>query len=375
MDILEPTVGGIIRKVIPTAPKKQRLSFEMRKGAYVDLPKAGLQRLFFSISVSMTKGQGDVDLDIAAVFMSKDNKCVGCCYFDKTLLWGVTHSGENECDEDISIDLRKVPKKVDQIFIVVNLTGVQGSVSFHELAGAFCKVTDQNIKEVANFALKNEEANEGKGLVVCRLLRVAKRWELQALGRFCKGSTWKACVPAVKAIVSEDRLAAIAATLSPTPTQAESTATTPTPAPAEEPAIPAPALRRRAERRATQRKNTGLFEVKVVGEEPVAESVPARRGVSRGDIRRRTKALDAKVKDMLHSELQEEVLSDVFSGDDGGESEVSIAGPEQEIAQPVKQETDYLKTEDAIAMTEDHTAAKDSATSRGCQDGTDCRCQ
>eukprot|EP00930_Biecheleria_cincta_P069013 TRINITY_DN5680_c0_g1_i1.p1 TRINITY_DN5680_c0_g1~~TRINITY_DN5680_c0_g1_i1.p1 ORF type:complete len:527 (+),score=93.45 TRINITY_DN5680_c0_g1_i1:88-1668(+) len=365
MDILEPTIGDLIRKVIPTAPKQQTLSFQMRKGAIVDLPMSGLQRLFFSISVSMAKGQESVDLDIAAVFMNKENKSIGCCYFDKTLLWGVTHSGENDCDEDISVDLRQVPKKVDQIFIVVNLTGAKGSVSFNKLAGAFCKVTDQNLKDIANFNLKNETADEGKGLVVCRLWRVEKRWELQALGRFCKGSTWKGCVPAIKAIIAEDR----EETPSSVPKNGKPNAATPTAA-TEELAL----RRRRSERRASAKKNTGLFAVKMMGEDPVVDKLPAQRG----DIRRRTRPLDAKVKEMLQSQQQQEdMLSDVFSSGNGGSDAecetIANARPEQEKAQPVKQEAEDFQTAEARTLTEDQVTAREPTTV--CQEYTPCRCQ
>merc|ERR1719210_1906350 len=38
MDILEPTLGGIIRRTIPSAPKRMKVAFAMEKGAVVDLP-------------------------------------------------------------------------------------------------------------------------------------------------------------------------------------------------------------------------------------------------------------------------------------------------------------------------------------------------
>lgn len=44
LDILEPTVGDIIRRRIDNAPKHQRVTFQMKKGTAVDLPKNALKR-------------------------------------------------------------------------------------------------------------------------------------------------------------------------------------------------------------------------------------------------------------------------------------------------------------------------------------------
>eukprot|EP00930_Biecheleria_cincta_P026152 TRINITY_DN18487_c0_g3_i1.p1 TRINITY_DN18487_c0_g3~~TRINITY_DN18487_c0_g3_i1.p1 ORF type:complete len:574 (+),score=117.70 TRINITY_DN18487_c0_g3_i1:66-1787(+) len=324
MDILEPTIGGLIRSVIPNAPKQQTLCFQMRKGAIFDLPGKSLQRLFFSISVSMSNDQDDIDLDIAAVFMNKDSKTLGCCYFEKTLLWGVTHSGENDCDEDMAVDLRQVPKKVEQIFVVVNLASDKSSVSFHQLVGAVCKVTDHNMKDVASFSLKNEAADAGKGLVICRILRVQKRWELQALGRFCSGSTWKGCVPTIKTIMTEDKqppspakvaenteATAAAPPASAATAPAASEATAPAEAASEE---PLPPRRRRSKRITSGRKNTGLLQVRI-DEEPTEQTEAL---VPRREVRRRTKALDIKLKEVLakEEEKEEAAISEIFSGDE-----------------------------------------------------------
>ena len=68
MDILEPTIGNLIREVIPGAPKRQKaltwavfllcflgpaaffiqVAFAMEKGAVVDLPHLGEQSFLFS---------------------------------------------------------------------------------------------------------------------------------------------------------------------------------------------------------------------------------------------------------------------------------------------------------------------------------------
>ncbi|CAE8693613.1 unnamed protein product [Polarella glacialis] len=205
LDILEPTIGGIIRQVIPNAPKKQRVAFQMQKGSLVELPKNSLKKLNFSIGASLKPSvKTKVDLDISAVFMTKDSKLLGAVYFDRLLKYGVQHGGENQSDEDIIVDLAQVPSKVAQIFIVINMC-TPGS-NFCDLDDAFCIVTDQDMKPLANFALKNETREKGRGQILCRLLRAkyTKRWELQAFGRICSSARWKGCVKTIQQIMADD---------------------------------------------------------------------------------------------------------------------------------------------------------------------------
>ncbi|OLQ11267.1 hypothetical protein AK812_SmicGene4942 [Symbiodinium microadriaticum] len=72
LDILEPTIGDIIRRRIDNAPKYQRVTFQMKKGAAVDLPKNALKRLNFSVmAVIKPKVRKEIDLDCSAVFTDK----------------------------------------------------------------------------------------------------------------------------------------------------------------------------------------------------------------------------------------------------------------------------------------------------------------
>ncbi|CAJ1339781.1 unnamed protein product, partial [Effrenium voratum] len=80
LDILEPTVGDIIRRRIDNAPKLQRVTFQMKKGAAVDLPKNALKRLNFSVMATIkAKVRKEIDLDISAVFA---DKAPVICFFE-----------------------------------------------------------------------------------------------------------------------------------------------------------------------------------------------------------------------------------------------------------------------------------------------------
>eukprot|EP00931_Biecheleriopsis_adriatica_P120542 TRINITY_DN95673_c0_g1_i1.p1 TRINITY_DN95673_c0_g1~~TRINITY_DN95673_c0_g1_i1.p1 ORF type:complete len:632 (+),score=147.91 TRINITY_DN95673_c0_g1_i1:26-1897(+) len=205
LDILEPTIGDIIRRRIDKAPKYQRVAFQMTKGALVDLPKDALKRLRFSVEANVKRSvKKQIDLDVSAVFTDKTGKSLGGCDCENLKLFGCEHSGDDEADEDLNLDLLQVPAKVHQIFIVVDLYS-SSNVTFNDMTDASCKVSDQNCKNLACFSLQSETASDENGLILCRLLKgSSKRWELQAVGRFCSGPTWKEALPTIQKLYAEE---------------------------------------------------------------------------------------------------------------------------------------------------------------------------
>merc|ERR1719217_916437 len=77
IDIVEPTIGGLIRKHINGAPKHQKVSFEMDKGAVTDFPKGSIKRLIVGMGGRLKLGATGVDLDISAVFYSSGGRMLG----------------------------------------------------------------------------------------------------------------------------------------------------------------------------------------------------------------------------------------------------------------------------------------------------------
>lgn len=208
MDILEPTIGDLIRRRIPNAPSCQRVSFQMDKGGVACLPMQTLKRLNFCVEAHLKMGiLASIDLDISAVFINEKGQCLGAVHNEELCKFGVVHSGEAECDEDITVDILQLPRYIHQVFIVVNLYSSNNHVSFADLQGVSCRATDQDCKQLANFALLREEDDvSGKnGAVVCRLVKAPSgRWELEALGRFCTGTKWRDSLPTIQDIFQED---------------------------------------------------------------------------------------------------------------------------------------------------------------------------
>eukprot|EP00930_Biecheleria_cincta_P055657 TRINITY_DN41955_c0_g1_i1.p1 TRINITY_DN41955_c0_g1~~TRINITY_DN41955_c0_g1_i1.p1 ORF type:complete len:441 (-),score=96.60 TRINITY_DN41955_c0_g1_i1:47-1342(-) len=206
IDILEPTIGNLIRAVIPTAPKRQKIAFAMEKGAVVDLPatsRAGCITAGLGWDVS---AGAEIDLDVSVVFFTKEGQNLGAVFFGNEEEFGVKHSGDNLTgeghgdDETISVDLPSIPRHVDQMVFCVNI--YTKGVSFDQVSNSYCRICDQEGMEMARYVLR--EGKGEAGLLMARLFREDgdQRWGFQAIGTFCRGQTWKDSVPQMLPLVS-----------------------------------------------------------------------------------------------------------------------------------------------------------------------------
>lgn len=196
LDIIEPTIGDIIRKVIPKAPKSQLVSFQMEKGAVIEVGADRMKRLNLAVR-GKVKGRVKIDLDISAVFKSRSGKTLGCVYFDNPVMHGVTHSGDSAKHEDLTIDLMQVPPRIAQIFFVVTIYAKgEESGTFADMRSTTCLVTDQRCAEVASFEMSTEE--QMSGLIVCRLFQGGPQgWSFEALQKFCAARKWNEAVATI----------------------------------------------------------------------------------------------------------------------------------------------------------------------------------
>lgn len=207
LDILEPTIGDLIRKEIPGAPAVQKVTFFMEKGAAVDFQQSSaLKRLSVGISGKLPRGYvGSVDIDVSAVLFSKAGKIVGAVDCESNEKLGVAHSGDyvaghsNGDDEVIMIDLLQVPQKVAQIFFLLN---VRGGETFQSVERAYARVADQGCAELARYEIVG--GAQENGLIIARIFRTSdRRWSLQALGMFCMAESWQEAKDFLKEIFKE----------------------------------------------------------------------------------------------------------------------------------------------------------------------------
>jgi len=200
VDIIEPTIGGIIRTHIPQAPDKQTVCFQMRKGVVSDFPKDALKRLVVGIGAKKRPGIKNLDIDIIGVMYSAFNKRLG--NIDGTTggkgKMGLSHTGDSKAggganqasDEAIIVDLPQVPKEVAQIFFLLTMP----QAMFSDVRSAHAHVTDQSAHELARFDCSPDETQSAmSGVVLGRLIRSrGNRWGFESIGKFFpKDNHWK----------------------------------------------------------------------------------------------------------------------------------------------------------------------------------------
>lgn len=194
IDILEPTLGNLVRQVIPGAPKRLKVAFAMEKGTVVDLPMSSEIRSI-TAGLGWDTDNGDVDLDVSAVLFDADGRDRDAVFFGNLDGHGLQHSGDNLTgegdgdDETISVDLLQVPNWCQHIYFCVNI--YSRGFTFAAVANPYCRILDAGGDELARYELR--EAGRENGLLIARLFREdgGGRWGFQAIGTFCRGQTWK----------------------------------------------------------------------------------------------------------------------------------------------------------------------------------------
>lgn len=203
IDILEPTVGGVVRRIIPTAPLRIKACFAMDKGSVVDLPMSSAMRQTFA-GLSWDTTSGEVDLDVSAIQLNAKGQDVDTVFFGNLEGQGIVHSGDNLTgegsgdDEVISLTLDKLAPEVQQIYFVINI--YTKDRTFAEVANPKCRIFTKEggaVSELCHYRLA--EATNGQALIMGRLFRAPGdvRWGFQAIGQPCTGRTWKDSMAAV----------------------------------------------------------------------------------------------------------------------------------------------------------------------------------
>eukprot|EP00927_Polykrikos_kofoidii_P018614 TRINITY_DN18643_c0_g1_i1.p1 TRINITY_DN18643_c0_g1~~TRINITY_DN18643_c0_g1_i1.p1 ORF type:complete len:558 (-),score=88.10 TRINITY_DN18643_c0_g1_i1:220-1827(-) len=194
LDIIEPTLGNLIRKHIHGAPKEQRMRFVMDKGSMAELSNHSLKRMVVGIGGRLHPRSPPVDIDITALFFGNKGEQLGVVDGKHPEKYGVIHGGNEVAgaskrtamdDEVIMIDTEQIPRKVAQIFFI--MTVCRGT--FESLRSAYARVCDQDCHEMARYDI--EAGHSEKVLVVARLVKLSGegkkiRFGFQAIGKFVK---------------------------------------------------------------------------------------------------------------------------------------------------------------------------------------------
>ncbi|MGO1134519.1 TerD family protein [Bacillus subtilis] len=183
------------------------MAISLEKGQRIDLTKgkAGLSKLMVGLGWDPVSSGGgffskllggdgpNIDCD-ASVLMLENGKFTekkNLIYFGnlKSRCGGVQHTGDNLTgdgagdDEQIMIDLDKVPGNIDKLVFVVNIYDcVRRKQDFGMIQNAFIRVVDQsNHEEMLKYNLRDNYAGR-TSLITAEIYRSGSEWKFAAVG-------------------------------------------------------------------------------------------------------------------------------------------------------------------------------------------------
>ncbi|WP_375004881.1 TerD family protein [Bacillus velezensis] len=182
------------------------MAISLQKGQRIDLTKgkAGLSKLLVGLGwdpvssggfLGKLFGGGGANIDCdASVLMLENDKMTdskNVIYFGnlKSRCGGVVHTGDNLTgegdgdDEQILIDLAKVPAQINKLVFVVNIYDcVRRKQDFGMIQNAFIRVVDQaNREELVTYNLRDNYSGR-TSLIAAEIYREDGEWKFAAVG-------------------------------------------------------------------------------------------------------------------------------------------------------------------------------------------------
>ena len=174
------------------------MGVSLSKGGNVSLTKEapGLTAVIVGLGWDARSTTGtEFDLDASAILCNSSGKVVSDSHFvffnNKTSPEGsVEHTGDNLTgegegdDEQIKVDLSKVPAEVDKIVFPVSIYDAESrSQSFGQVRNAFIRVVNQaGGAEITRYDL-SEDASTETAMVFGELYRSGADWKFRAVGQ------------------------------------------------------------------------------------------------------------------------------------------------------------------------------------------------
>lgn len=179
------------------------MAISLKKGQKVDLTKSnpGLSKILIGLGWDTNKydGGSDFDLDSSVFLLGADSKVTDggdFIFFNnlKHASGSVEHLGDNLTgagdgdDEEIKIDLSKVPANIEKIAFTVTIYEADArKQNFGQVENAFIRVFDeQNGKELIRYDL-DEDFSIETAVIVGELYRNKGEWKLNAVGSGFEG--------------------------------------------------------------------------------------------------------------------------------------------------------------------------------------------
>ena len=182
------------------------MAINLKKGQRISLKKEapGLTKLMCGLGWDVVESGGflglfkgdDFDLDASVLCLSNSGKLKSksdVVYFSNLNHYSgaITHLGDNLTgagtgdDEQILVDLPRVPDDIYKLVFVVNIYNcIRRKQSFGQVKNAFVRLVDlSNNKEIARYSLLGEEYEGKTGMILAEVSRDDGEWKMEAVGK------------------------------------------------------------------------------------------------------------------------------------------------------------------------------------------------
>ena len=142
-----------------------------------------------------------IDLDASCVLFDESNSTADIVWFRqlKSRDGSVVHTGDNVTgegdgdDEQITIDLNRVPANVKSLVFTVNSFSGQ---DFSQVKNAYCRIVNaSNHQEIARFNLSVQGAHTAQ--IMAKIYRHNGEWKMHAIGENGNGDTFEDLMPQI----------------------------------------------------------------------------------------------------------------------------------------------------------------------------------
>lgn len=185
------------------------MAVNLTKGQKIDLTKnhAGLTNIVVGLGWDVNKydGDSDFDLDASAFILGASGKVRSdedFVFFNNTsgANGAVNHTGDNLTgegegdDEQIKIDLSKVPIDVDKISFAITIhEATERNQNFGQVSNAFARIVDESTnEELVRYDL-GEDFSIETALIVGELYKHNGEWKFSAIGAGYQGGLVAVC--------------------------------------------------------------------------------------------------------------------------------------------------------------------------------------
>jgi len=192
--------------IILDRPNDKDINYDLKKGDNYIIDKS-IKTITVGLGWDPSDSYGNIDVDASILVLDDKLERIATVYYgNKTYSTWIEHSGDNLTgkgdgdDEKIFIHLSEIPRNNEyNIIVLINI--FSGSASFSNINRCFCRLVDENKKQLCKFNLTQE--CKGQGMFMCHLFRKKNGcWALKAMGNGINGRKADDCIDDVKKILN-----------------------------------------------------------------------------------------------------------------------------------------------------------------------------